>query len=393
LRIAFWNSDPPYDPSAGGIASYIQHRACVLGRLGFEIWWANAMAVAKWSVEQQDWIERRVFKVSRLKQSLFGRWPVLSPAWECLAVEKSVDIFEFLAGINSWLSFRAGGPRIVLNCHSSIFTRAFLNHDHAVERHTARFKSWACRNLRRADGILACGNEIAMLEAGYFHLHPDRISIVPHVFSRSAEPGLSVRNEAGGNGSFLMVGNMEFLKGLDLVALGFSEYLRKGGVGRLQIAGGAGLHELRRESSVPRFKLVIEKFISDYGPEKIQFLGKLDKGELARRRAAATAVICGSRFEALTMVAGEAFLSGCPLILSERTGWHALAGRYRAARLINPYDPKDVAAAFRDMADPAKRKEYQRGGDALADYLISEDLALKTADFYRGICPRPKSAL
>jgi trehalose-6-phosphate synthase len=76
------------------------------------------------------------------------------------------------------------------------------------------------------------------------------------------------------------------------------------------------------------------------------------------------------------------------LILSERTGWRALAGQCHAARLINPYDPKDIAAAMREMEDPEKRKEYQRGGDKLAGYLTSPELAEKTANFYRRIMKR-----
>jgi glycosyltransferase involved in cell wall biosynthesis len=385
MRIAFFDCIPPYDPAAGGIASVIQHRACVLGRLGFEVWWANAQSVARWSPGENQWVDRNFFGVSRFKSRLLGRWPALSPTWHYLAVEKAVDIFELQAGLNGWLPFHANGPRIVLNCHTASMTRAFLNRAHEVERHTALFKRWACRNLRLAEGILAPSNEIAMLEAGYFHLHPDRITVLPHVFSLDAEPGLKLRNDTGGNGAFLVIGNVEHIKALDLIAAGFAEYLRNGGVGRLQIVGCAGLHELWRPSSTSAIKPAVEKLVADHGSQKIQFLGKLKKDELARCRAAATAIICGSRFESFSMVAGEAFLSGCPLILSERTGLHALAGRYRAARLINPYDPKDIAAAMREMEDPEKRKEYQRGGDKLADYLTAPELAEKTASFYRQI--------
>ncbi len=383
MRIVFWETTPPYAAAAGGIASYIQHRAYVLGGKGFEIWWASTHAVARWSVEQNDWVERRTFTVPWWKQRLLGRWPVLIPAWHYLAREREVDIFEFQAGVSGWLGFGPHDPDVVLQCHTSTLTRAFLNQDAEVERRTARFQGWAARNLRRASGIVACSSEIAMLEAGLFHIHPDRITVLPHAFSRKAEAGLRVRNESSGNGAILVVGNVEYFKGLDLIVRGFGEYLQQGGTQHLEIAGCGGLHELYRKISVATIKPAVEKLVAAYGPQKIQFLGKLDKAELARRRAAATAIICGSRFEALTMVAGEAFLTGCPLILSNRTGWLALAAQFRAARLINPYDARDIAAALWEMEDPALRSGYRRGGDALADYLQSPELAGQTAEFYR----------
>lgn len=382
IRLAFLETTPPYDPASGGIATYIQHRACVLGRMGFEIWWVNARSVARWSPEEKSWVDRKSFPPSRIKARLFGRWPALTPAWEYLATQKQVEIFELQAGINSWLPFYPDGQRIVLHCHTSTMVRAFLNQDHDVERHTARFKVWASRNFRRAHGILAPSNEIAMFEAGYYRVHPNKITILPHVYAIAADAGLKLRNDTTSNGVFLVIGNVEYFKGLDLIASGFDHYLKGGGTGTLQVAGCGGLQELRN-SSATIIKSTVEKVIAAHGPGKIQFLGKCSKDKLAQLRAQATAVICGSRFEAFTLVAGEAFLSGAPLILSNRTGWRALAERFHAARLINPYDAGDVGAAMREMENPEIRQNYRCGGDALAAYLQSAELAEKTAQFYR----------
>ena len=381
--IAFWEHTPPYDPAAGGIASYIQHRAQLLGRLGFDVWWANSVTCANWAPSRQEWTARRHFPIGRLRRPLLGRWPALSPVWRYLAEERAVDLFEFQAGLNSWLSFRPGGPKIVLQCHTSTETRAFLNRDGDVEKRCARFKKWARRNLRQAAGIVACSNEIAMLEAGLFHVHPDRMCILPHAFRLEADPGLRRRNAGDGDGTFLVVGNVEYFKGLDLILRGFEVYLQGGGTHCLAVAGCGGLHELRTTSAIAPIKSTVEKLWRDYGAERIQFLGKLDKAALAKRRSAATALVCGSRFEAFTMVAGEAFLTGCPVILSSRTGWNVLANRYRAARLMDPYDALDVAAAMGEMENGEARNKYRQGGDALGDYLQSPELANKTAQFYR----------
>jgi glycosyltransferase involved in cell wall biosynthesis len=249
----------------------------------------------------------------------------------------------------------------------------------------AKFKSWARRNMTKAHAILACSNEIAMLESGYFRVHPDRITILAHAFSRLADEGLQRRSGSAQNADYLIVGNVEYLKALDLMLQGFSAFLRSGGKGRLLLAGCAGLHEVRRQSDVAAFQPVIERFVSEHGPEAFQFLGKKNKSELAQLRAQVAAVVIGSRFESLTMVAGEAFLSGCPLILSDHAGWRALAERFQAARLINPYDPDDVAAAMREMASNDIRARYRRGGDALAEHLTSPELARRTSDFYRRV--------
>ena len=349
--------------------------------MGFEIWWANARSVARWSPEDKSWVDRKSFTSSRVKARLFGRWPALTPTWNYLATQKQIDIFELQAGINSWLPFSPEGPRIILHCHTSTMVRAFLNKDHGVERHTARFKAWATRNLRNAHGILAPSNEIAMFEAGYYRIHPDKITILPHVYTVVADAGFKLRNDTAGNGAFLVIGNVEYFKGLDLITLGFDHYLKGNGTGTLQVAGCGGLPELRNPSA-QIIKSTVEQVIATHGPGKIQFLGKCSKDKLAQLRAQATAVVCGSRFEAFTLVAGESFLSGAPLILSKRTGWRSLAERFHAARLINPYDALEVGAAMREMENQETRQNYRRCGDTLAAYLQSGELAEQTAQFY-----------
>lgn len=385
IKIAFMNSGPPHDPRAGGIATYIQHRACVLGKLGFEVWWANSNAAAKWCPEKRTWCEHRLFTASRLMQRLWRRWPGTSPVWRKILSPLAMDIVEFQAGVNSWLPFSGNGPSIVLHCHTSMYTRAFLNLDSAMERRGALSKHWAVRNLRYARAILACSNEVAMLEAGYFHLHPDKITIIPHAFDPLARPLKKTRTRPAAQPIFLVVGNIEYVKGLDLLLHGFEKYRRAGGRGKLWIAGCGGLHEERGEAAVGAIKPILKAIVTEYGAESIKFMGTLSKDQLSQKRLAVSAVVHCSRFEAFTMVAGEAFLSGCPLILSERTGWRHLVERYRAARLVNPYDSMDIASALKELENEARRVQYVDGGNSLADYLTSDDLATKTANFYKYI--------
>jgi glycosyltransferase involved in cell wall biosynthesis len=135
-------------------------------------------------------------------------------------------------------------------------------------------------------------------------------------------------------------------------------------------------------------KPTLDLVLGDYGIESVKFLGKQTKEQLAQLRAKITAIICGSRFESFSMVAGEAFLSGCPLILSDRSGLRALVERYNAARLVNPYDAADFASALNEMESEEFRNIYLKGGDGLADYLTSPELAEKTAGFYQQVAAR-----
>ncbi len=58
-KIAFFDSTPPYAPAAGGIATYIRHRACLLGDRDFEVWWANEESLARWLPQDRAWADRR----------------------------------------------------------------------------------------------------------------------------------------------------------------------------------------------------------------------------------------------------------------------------------------------------------------------------------------------
>jgi glycosyltransferase involved in cell wall biosynthesis len=115
------------------------------------------------------------------------------------------------------------------------------------------------------------------------------------------------------------------------------------------------------------------------------FLGRLPKERLEEVRARCAVVVVGSRFEAFTLVAGEAFISRCPVILSDRAGWRGLAERFHAARLFSLHDPEDLAEAMFEVEDPTKRAALQEGGDKIAAYLSSEELFGKTVSFYQGL--------
>lgn len=368
LRIAFWEPQRPWDAQAGGIASYVRHRACVLGERGFEVWWRNGRESARWDAGRRSWLPR----------------PVPS-------AEPDPDLIELPGGWAKAFPALPPNTRIVLQCHTAALTRAWLNRDRFPWYSRAGLRQWSgwdrrriARNLRRADAVLACSYEIAVLEAGFYGVHLDRFTVIPHAFSPHAEPGTAAGRAGDEHGTgFLVAGNLEYFKGFDLIAAGFLRYRERGGQGRLKIAGTTGWDDPNPPVQNLLGSEAARALFAQQGRGCVEFLGRLDKADLAGERARSTALLVGSRFEAFTMVAGEAFLSGCPVILSDRTGWRYPAALHQGARLFDPYDPGDLAAAMLEMENPEHRAHYRQGADRMAAFLTSDALAEKTAAFYR----------
>jgi glycosyltransferase involved in cell wall biosynthesis len=389
IRIAFMESMQPWDEAAGGVASYVQHRAWVLGKRGFEVWWFNRLQCARWNSQENKWEGVHTFESGGLRGRLDFRQ---TPVWSFLTNQVHVDIVEFADIWARPLPCEKRGnltPKFVIACHTSTITRCLLNKDKLVGSSYNRLRDilhidhWQTRrNIRRADGVIACSYEIALLEAGLFRIHPDYFTVIPHAFSSTAESGFSLKAEDKPQDFFLIVGNMEYLKGFDLIMSGFCHYRRQGGAARLFFAGSNGFADpsarVQRILSLPR----VVNALKEVGAESVCFLGRLGKNELATLRSRSIATIVGSRFESFSMVAGEVVMTRCPLILSNRTGWRCLAERFHGARLFDPLDPEDLATAMKEMENPVQRRVYQQGGDQIAAYLQSEELISKTVRFY-----------
>lgn len=393
IRIAFMDGQPPWDERAGGIASYIHHRACLLGARGFEVFWFNERACGRWNPGSGAWEDRREFP----SRSLSRRFDLRrQPVWRYLLDCVKLALVEPPNGWPKPLPSVPGGPKVVLQCHSTSITRGWLNRDPVVGgglksllwRLVRNPRRSIASNLSRADAVVAPSYEVALLEGGLLGVHLDRFAILPHAFSRQAEPGFEVRADTQHDGSFLVVGNVEYLKGFDLIAAGFQRYRDQGGKGLLKVAGTNGWDDpnpqVRNLLASPPARALFEQ----HGRECVRFLGRLDKDALAMERSRAAATLVGSRFESFSMVAGEAFLSGCPVILSDRAGLRYPAARLDGARLVDMYDPDDVAAALHEMDDPDRRVAYRAGAERMAAWLQSEELAEQTVRFYRGVLGR-----
>lgn len=378
--VLFVNPTPPDEPAAGGISSYIAHRAETLSACGLTVWWGNGVQYGRYDGTAHRWVPFAVPVANRLRLAAGRFWLPASPLWDFCA-RSGVSVIELADGAT--VDWPVSKPfRIGIQCHTAQHVRAFISRDRPNFRSFLLRKEQAVRRaLEQADGVLACSHEIAYITSGYYRLNPDRFAILPHAFSRRVFGSVRMGGKAHDN-VFLLAGNIEYMKGFDLVAEGFRRYRGRGGKGVMAVAGTSGWADpnpqVKRMLAGPAFA----GLIAQEGRDCVRFLGVLNKADLADWRARATACVIGSRFDAFTMVAGEAFLAHAPLILSSRTGWRGLAERFQAARLVDPYEADDLAAAFAELEDPAVRAVYQENGDKLGDYLTGEGLAQKTAKWY-----------
>ena len=122
----------------------------------------------------------------------------------------------------------------------------------------------------------------------------------------------------------------------------------------------------------------VKSCYAQYGDDWIKFLGRLSHEQLAEAQRNANATIVASRFENFTMVAGEAVMNGCPLILSDRCGWRLPAALTHGALIVDPHDAEALAAALDHVGDPVNRPDLIASSKRLANWISSPELVERT---------------
>jgi glycosyltransferase involved in cell wall biosynthesis len=214
---------------------------------------------------------------------------------------------------------------------------------------------------------------------------------LPYVFSAEAFRDVPPPAEAGA-GYVLVAGNLEYFKGFDLLMRGYDRYRERGGRLSLVFAGSAGRLDPDPHAQAMMRMSPVNEVLMRWGADSVRFLGRVSQGELAGWRAAANGVIVNSRFDAFTLVAGETALSGCPLLLSDRTGWRTQAAMCPGSCMFDPYDAHAVAAALDEAEDPRKRSTLMALSRQLAAMISGEALILKTVQFYSEAASGGKAA-
>lgn len=387
MKIVFFSGGAPWGSAPGGIASYVNHRARLFAKYAkdIEVWCIAQNVYARYSQDTLQWEQPQPFPAFPigdrwLCKFFFRRNPVWRVAEEIL----KVDILEYPNGMGALVPADRHA-KLIIHHHTSFPLRTWLNGD---KRNRLRLwiRNWLWSHAQKhCDAILACSFEIGLLSCGFHRIPLDKVCFLWHYFSPSPECGpLSTPLPKPEKPYFLMIGNLEYLKGFDLLVKAFIAYRKQGGECRLKIAGNTGWasEDYRAHFQNSNLRGMLDRAgLTD----DVQFLGTLPKPRLAQYREGAQAVIIASRFEAFTMVAGECFLNGTPLMISNRTGWNRLVERFRGAKLFSPDDCDEFAAAMSEMENEEYKRQLVSGGLQIAEYISGDELAEQTLKFYRKV--------
>ncbi|QSR88432.1 glycosyltransferase family 4 protein [Methylacidiphilum caldifontis] len=143
----------------------------------------------------------------------------------------------------------------------------------------------------------------------------------------------------------IFVGNNWRLKGLLQICHGIAEAKRWGMTVNLLVLGRGNPDEIRL-------------FLKSKGIEnQVGFIGLISEG-IEQFYKAADFLILLSQFESFGMVVLEAMASALPVILSADVGaWDVAKEGENALKIENPDDPKALAAAYNQLAQPGFRRQ------------------------------------
>ncbi len=380
IKIAFFHDSEPWGSKMGGIATYILHRASILSKNNFNVYWSDGLKVAFFNNSINDWEIIKEFnagKFFRVKKRL----PDLLPGIKYLIDEIKIDIIEFPDSYSYKIKPLKKKCKVVIQCHTSSPVREFLNDLRPGIRSKLNAKRIK-KNLLNADKILACSYEIALLTSGFYKIHTDYFNVIPHAFAKELFNDKKAEQREREN-YFIAVANVEYLKGIDLLLKAFLQYKKNGGKNKLYYVGPKHLFDVPPPMDKKWIQLGTDKLLSELKAEDFEFIAYLTKEKVYDLMRKASATIVLSRFEAFTMVIGEASLVECPLIVSNRLGWNNLVNKFDAGILVNPYNKEEVANAMIMVENKNTVNEYSENIKNLYGYLISDELYSKTVNFYK----------
>jgi phosphatidylinositol alpha-mannosyltransferase len=123
------------------------------------------------------------------------------------------------------------------------------------------------------------------------------------------------------------------------------------------------------------------------GDPRLQWLGRVDDAELARRLAGADVFCAPSLFgESFGVVLLEAMAAGTAIVASELPGYRAVARPDEHALLVPPEDVDALAKTLNELlADPMRRAELVAAGRVRAEEYAMPKLAAAYAEIYASL--------
>ena len=235
------------------------------------------------------------------------------------------------------------------------------------------------RSLEKARRVVAVSQATADDLAFHFPACTPRVRVVYEGVDPSFAPGsteevAAIRRELGTpDGYILYIGTLEPRKNVDLL-LSAWEALREEDpeTPPLLLAGGAGWHSRRLLARLAA--------LAEAHRGAVRYLGRVDADRLVRLFQGARAFAYPSLYEGFGLPPLEALACGVPTVVSNTSSLPEVVGD--AALTVDPHAAAPLAAALRQILEPARAAELSRRGPRRAAGFRWETAAREMAQVF-----------
>ncbi len=369
-----------YPPSLGGVEELTRHLALTLvdGGDHVEVWTGLPDDSAPETVEVRD-------------ELIVRRLPMPLPATNWSAIRRSVTtgvrtLFSLRDAVAAFrpdvLHVQCFGPNgAYASALSKLTGRPLvvtlqgetLMDDADIFEVSRSLRASLRHGLKTAAAVTACSSFTLEDAERRFGLPPGRGHVIPNGVELSQPtPVPPARPTVLPDGPYILaLGRVVRKKGFDLLVEAFARMDAARRNADLVIAGtGEALGDLRRQAA-------------DLGvADRVHFIGRLDRDEVAGAMAAAELFVMPSRLEPFGIVILEAWRAGTAVVATDRGGPPELVRDGQDGVLVDPFDGPEFAATLeRLLGDDELRRSVARAGRArVASFAWSA-----VADHYRHV--------
>jgi glycogen(starch) synthase len=347
-----------YLPSLGGVEELSRHLALALRAAGHEVevWTQQADGIGKPDVEVMDGIRVRRFPFPLPRTDPRTLAPTAVSALRSMravrAAAKSFrpDVLHVQCfgpnGVYATALSRLAGIPLVISLQGET-----IMDDHDAFDVSTSLRVGLRLGLKQAKRVTGCSQFTLDDAIARFGLRPEAGTVIFNGVALADKPPASAPSRVEGR-YVLALGRVVVKKGFDLLIRAFDSISSRHPDVTLAI-GGSG-HE---EEALHR--LVADLRLAD----RVRFLGRLTRTEVASTMAAAEVFVMPSRLEPFGIVLLEAWRAGRATIATSRGGPPEFVEDGETGLLADPFDTPALAAALdAALRDPARRRALGEAG-------------------------------